>query len=69
MLKLFVESFFVSLIFNLIGNNGFKLNRIWMPAYWTWTLAFALAIVVAALLIRVRLKVLWIYWQKKYPQL
>lgn len=69
MLKLFVESFFVSLIFNLIGNNGFKLNRFLTPAYWTWTLAFTLAIVVAALLIRVRLKVLWIHWQKKYPQL
>lgn len=69
MLRLFVESFFDSSIFNLIANNGFKLNRIWTQAYWTWTLAFALAIVVAALLIRVRLKVLWIHWQKKYTQL
>ncbi|WP_418360357.1 hypothetical protein [Sphingobacterium detergens] len=67
--KLSIESLLVSMIFNLIGNNGINLERFWTPAYWIWTLSFALTIGIAALLIRVRLKVLWIQWQKKYPEL
>jgi hypothetical protein len=68
-LKLTVESLLVSMIFNLIGNDGVKLERFWKPIYWIWTLAFALAIIIAVLLIHLRLKVLWIYWQKRYPEL
>ncbi|WP_312788999.1 hypothetical protein [Sphingobacterium sp.] len=68
-LKLTVESLLVSMIFNLIGNDGIKLERFWKPIYWIWTLAFALAIIIAVLLIHLRLKVLWIYWQKRYPEL
>ncbi|WP_312192274.1 hypothetical protein [Sphingobacterium sp.] len=68
-LKLTVESLLVSMIFNLIGNDGMKLERFWTPIYWIWTLAFALAIIIAVLLIHLRLKVLWIYWQKRYPEL
>lgn len=68
-LKLTVESLLVSMIFNLIGNDEVKLEQFWKPIYWIWTLAFALAIIIAVLLIHLRLKVLWIYWQKRYPEL
>lgn len=68
-LKLFLGSLLISMIFNLKGNDGIKLERFWTDTYWIWTLSFALAIAIAGILIRFRMKVMWIHWQKKYPKL
>lgn len=65
--KLLVETPFVSLNFNLIENNGMKLEEFWTPVYWIENLQVVLAMIIAALLVQIRLKKLCIYWQKKYP--
>jgi hypothetical protein len=68
-LKLTVESFLISMLFNLIGNHGIYLNRFWTQTYWMWTVAFAIAIGIAVLFTQMFLKAFWTYWQKQYPDL
>ncbi|WON93659.1 hypothetical protein [Sphingobacterium sp. UGAL515B_05] len=68
-LKLCLGSLCFSMLFNLIGNKGIKLERFGTYTYSVWTITFALAIIIAALLIRIGLKIAWIKWQKKYPEL
>ena len=66
-LKLTVESFLISMLFNLIGNHGIYLNRFWTQTYWMWTVAFAIAIGTAVVFTQMFLKAFWTYWQKQYP--
>lgn len=68
-LKLCLGSLCFSMLFNLIGNKGIKLERFGTYTYSVWTITFALAIIIAAMLIRICLKIAWIKWQKKYPEL
>ena len=67
--KLCLGSLCFSMLFNLIGNKGIKLERFGTYTYRVWTVTFALAIIIAALLIRICLKIAWSEWQKKYPEL
>ncbi|WP_156167543.1 hypothetical protein [Sphingobacterium sp. Ag1] len=67
--KLCLGSLCFSMLFNLIGNKGIKLERFGTCTYRVWTVTFALAIIIAGLLIRICLKIAWIEWQKKYPEL
>lgn len=68
-LKLCLGSLCFSMLFNLISNNGIKLERFGTYTYRLFTLTFALGIIVVALQARLFLKLSWIKWQKKYPEL
>lgn len=68
-LKLCLGSLCFSMLFNLISNNGIKFERFGTGTYWVFTVPFAVAIIIAAILARFSLKISWIKWQKKYPEL
>lgn len=69
LLRLAGECVLISMAFNLIGNEGVKLDRIGTSMYWLWTVALAFAIGFAAIIVHIRQGILVAHWLDRYPQL
>lgn len=59
----------ISMAFNIVGNEGIKLDRIGTGMYWLWTVALALVICFAAIVIHIRQGILVAEWLTRYPHM